>query len=445
MRPAALGRAEVDKEAMMGSLQAANGDPGPFAFSFASQLLALKVREDGRRVGRVRDLLARRGGLYPEVEGLLVRYKGRDMMLPFSSVASSALEPGGTVTVRSSDLVEPPLDREHFLVRDVLLDKQILDVQGAKIERVNDVHLLSVPGKTYVVHVDVGFTGLLRRLGVETGVRRLARLFGKELKDEMISWKHVQTFEEEAGPGPIRLAVDHARLKELHPGELADILEELNKDERVALLQTVDAETAANALEEVEPELGAAIVEDLDPEVAADILEEMEPSLATDLIKEVSEERKEVIKDKMEEQEWQELKLLETFEEKTAGALMTTEYLALTDQATVQDALDLIKRSADEVEIFHYVFLVDGQNRLTGTVGLRRLITSPPETAVRDIATSRIISVHPKDTLEKVADLFYKYNFLALPVVDAEGRLLGIIGYKHSFDQLVGYYYKEAS
>jgi len=239
--------------------------------------------------------------------------------------------------------------------------------------------------------------------------------------------------------------VDHARLKELHPGELADILEELNKDERVALLQTVDAETAANALEEVEPELGAAIVEDLDPEVAADILEEMEPSLATDLIKEVSKERKEVIKDRMEAEEWQELKLLETFEEKTAGALMTTEYLALSEEATVQDALDLIKRSADEVEIFHYVFLVDRQNRLTGTVGLRKLITSPPETALRDIAPSRIVSVHPEDTLETVAELFYKYNFLALPVVDAEGRLLGIIGYKHSFDQLVGYYYKEAS
>ncbi len=416
-----------------------------FAFLFVSHLLSLKVRENGRRLGRVRDLLARRTGLYPEIEGLLVRYKGKDMMVPWSLVPAQSVGEARTITVQSADLVEPPLDKDHFLVRDVLLDKQILDVQGAKVERVNDVHLLSVAGKTYVVHVDVGVTGLLRRLGVETSARRVARLFKKQLKDEMISWKHVQTFEEHSGPGPIRLAADHVRLKELHPGELAEILEELNKEDRVALLHTVDPEIAADALEEVEPELGAAIVEDLDPEVAADILEEMEPSRATDLFKEVSRERKEVIKDRMEEEEWKEIRLLETYEEKTAGSLMSTEFLSLSENATVAEALELITSAADEVDIFYYVYLVDETSRLKGTVGLRKLLTTPKHTPLQEIASSRIVSVRPEEDLREVAELFYKYNFLALPVVDQEGRLLGIIGFKHSFDQLVPYYYKEAS
>jgi Mg/Co/Ni transporter MgtE len=198
-------------------------------------------------------------------------------------------------------------------------------------------------------------------------------------------------------------------------------------------------------LEEVEPELGAAIVQDLDPEVAADILEEMEPSAATDLFREVSEERQEDIKGRMEKEEWQEISLLKTFKEKTAGSLMTTEYLSMPGKATVQEALDLIRKSAGEVEILHYVFVVDDQERLTGTVGLRKLLTSPLDTPLRQLASQRIISVGPEEEWESVAELFYKYSFLALPVVDKEGKLLGIIGFKHSFDELVSYYYKEAS
>jgi magnesium transporter len=418
---------------------------GAFVFGFASMLIGKPVIDSGHRVGRVRDLVARRGGMYPQVEGAVVRKNGKDLFLPIESFLKDLFDPRGGLKANARDLRELIIDDQHFLVRNVLMDKQIVDVQGAKVERVNDVHLLTVENHTYLVHVDVGFTGLLRRLGFEDGIKGLAKLFGRVMRDEMISWRYVQTLTEGEGPGPVRLAIDQATIKELHPGELADILEDLSKDERVALLHTVDTETAANALEEVEPELGASIVKGLDPTVAADIIEEMEPSAAADIFEELPEAHQAVIMRAMEPDERDEIQMLQTFEERTSGALMTTDFLTLPPDKTVSDALQLIRESAEMVELIQYIYLTDQKDRLLGAVSIKRLILSNPVDTLESLATPRVVSVKPDDSRETVAEMFYKYNFSAIPVVDESEKLIGIISYKHSFDELVPYYYRQVS
>ncbi len=415
------------------------------AFHFASEWLGVPVAEAGRSLGRVQDLLLRRGGLLPQLEGLVVRRGRRDYVLPMPCVPEGGLSIPRTLGARRDDLVGLSLDPQHFLAREVLLDKQIVDVRGARVKRVNDVHLLTADDKTYVVHVDVGLSGLTRRLGCERAARRLAGLFRAPLKDELISWKHVQTLQEGAGPGPIRLAVGHRQLAQLHPAELAEILEDLNKDERAALLHTVDAGTAADVLEQVEPELGADMIEDLDPGIAADIFEEMEPSAAADILEEVSDEHEVIIKGRMEAEERQEIEQLQTYVEGTAGALMTTNYVALPEANLVSDALEYIRTAASEVALIHYTYLLDEAGRLTGVVSIRSLIRSDGATALKSLAGERVVSVKPEDSWEDVAELFYKYNFLALPVLGAEARLVGVISYKHSFDELVKFYHREAA
>lgn len=421
-----------------------NADNEPYTFGFASEILRRPVTEGGRRYGVIVDLVARRQAPYPELEGVVIRRKGQDRYLPVGDTPAALWQMKGAAAIDPARLCEPPSGEDRFRVGDVLMDKQIVDVQGAKVERVNDVHLLTVDQRTYVVHVDVGLTGLLRRLGFERGARKVAGKFGRALKDEFISWRYVQTLQEGRGPGPIRLAVDHADLRGLHPGELAEILEDLDKEGRVAILHTVDPEVAASALEEVEPELGAAIVAQLDPEVAADIMEEMEAASAADILEEVSEEHREVIIDKMEAEEREEIERLHTYEDRTAGALMTTDFVDVPDHATVADATAAVRRWAEDVEMLNYLYLVDDEKRLVGAVSLKQLILAEPATPLRQLAGTRLVSVPPDAPWDDVAEKFYKFNFLALPVIDADDRLLGVIPFKSSFDELMPHYYREA-
>ncbi|MBZ0270960.1 CBS domain-containing protein [bacterium] len=422
----------------------ARQEGGSFIFAWASEYIGRKIVHGDRALGRVVDLVARREGAYPIVEGALVRDGGQTHYLPFWPLVHA--RPDGGAYAVDVEPGAPPSNGGHFRVREVLMDKQIVDTHGAKVERVNDVHLLATQGRAYIVHVDVGFTGLVRRMGWELWVRRVARTLGRELHDDMISWRYVQTLEEGAGPGPVRLRVPHKDMTDLHPGELAEILEELGREDRIAILHTVDTETAASALEALEPEVGASIIQDLDPHIAADIFEEMEPSAAADIALELPETHQDDIMQRMEPDERAELERLGRYEERTAGGLMGTDFLAIAGDATVADAIALIRQMADEVEIVHYVFLVDAENHLRGAVTMKRLVLADPAARLADVAeTQRVVSVRPDEDLETVAETFYKYNFLALPVTDADDRLIGIIPFRHSFDELVEHYYKLAS
>ncbi len=417
-----------------------------YGFGYASELIGRPVVSGDRGKGKIKDLIAFRGDPYPELNGLVVRSKRKDYYVPITQIGDWSKTPKGRLSLSKIEKEFAGCEDNCFSVKKVLMDKQVVDMQGAKVERINDVHLLHSQGRTYLVHVDVGFTGLMRRLGFEGGVRGAAKIFGKTLQDDLISWRAVQTLEEGGGPGPVRLRVDHADLKNLHPGEMADILEDLDKDERVALLHTLDIETAAEALEELEPELGAAIVQDLDPEVAADIMEEIEPSVAADILEDMPAEQQENIKSRMIEEEREQLDKLQTYSEKeTAGALMTTDYIALSPTATVADALRLIRASSETVELIHYAFMVDGDDRLKGVVSLRSLIIAKPDTLLHELAGERLVSVRLEDEWAEVARQFYKYNFLALPVLDEESKLQGIITFQHSFDELIPFYHKEAA
>lgn len=418
-------------------------DNEKLAFGFASDLLGSRWRVQGR-TGRLVDLVVREGSPYPTIEGAIIKTGGKKHFVSQEKLTAAEQAGPRAFSLATDDLKDPGLDGEVFLLGEVLMDKQVVDTLGAKVERVNDVHLLYYRDKIHLVHVDVGFTGLLRRLGVEPAAARLSSLVGRKPKDEWISWRHIQPFHEKSGHGRIRLDVDVTRIKELHPGELADILEDLSKDERTAILSHVDAETAAGALEEIEPELGAQLVEQLDPAVAADIIEEMEPSLAADLIEEVDEEAEQEIKQAMDGESRREIEALQAFEKDTAGALMTTNYLSLAPEATVAEALRQIRAQSAEVEYVYYLYLVQPDGVLAGVVNLRQLILAEPQTELASLVGSRLVFVHPETDWQEVAEVFYKYNFPALPVVDREQRLMGIILYKHSFDELAGYYYRMA-
>ncbi len=397
----------------------------------------------GTGMGKVWDVVAQVTELFPEVKGLVLRHRGRLVLYPAAGQEYLDLLKHGQLKVDEHKILPLEPGPDDISIRDTLWDKQIVDVEGAKVVRVNDVQLL-VGERQWVVHVDVGVSGLVRRLGYESAVRKAAQAFGKKFEDELISWKYVQPVSHtQDAPGPVRLKVGAQRLRELHPGELADILEDLDHSQRQVVLASMDAETAAEALEETDYDVQKAILESLEPERAAEIIEEMEPSIAADLLADLDESASEQIIQKFEfEDERAEVTELMTYEEETAGGLMTTDFLEISEEQTVEDAIELLRANAEEIEAYYYVYVHDEDGKLLGALSLRHLLLTDPALQVGNILSGRLITVSLDAELKEIAEIFLTYNFLFIPVVDDDGVQKGVISFKDSLDDLMPTLYK---
>ncbi len=419
-----------------------------FAFLFVSTLMGRRVLDlEGRVLGRVVDVLATTSEMYPLVKGLVVRERGQRGSRRVASVTGAvlrSLSSGGPVRLDPAGFRDLALGSTEFLVRDWLLDQQIVDVQGAKVERVNDVHLL-VTDRAWIVHVDVGFAGIVRRLGVGGAARRIWRLTGRPYPEDLISWKFVQPLAEHEEAGrPIRLKVEHAQIRDLHPGEIADILEELGRDERAMILHSLGPEAAADALEETEDGVQSAVIAELEPEMAADILEEMDPGEAADILTSLPDAHSEEIIAAVEPSERAQLEQLIEYEEKTAAGLMTPEFVSVLPDATVAATMDELRRLAAEIESIYYIYVLDTERKLLGVTTLRRLLRVGPEERIGDFMETRLVTVRPEDSPRVIAEVFQKYSFLACPVVDQEMHMMGVILVKHAFDDLLPELRREA-
>ena len=425
---------------MVQSVIGSNGQQA--VFCYLSDLLGKKVYDDGgKRLGKVQDLIATIGTHYPEVDAFVLRHGRERKVLPLGADDFIQLARAKRPQLKHPTVEGYRLHERQFPVRDTLYDKQIVDINGAKVERVNDVHFFIYGDKKYLVHVDVGYTGLARRLGVEPSVRSLARLFGRRLKDEFISWKFVQPLPENPN-SPVQIGLRQEEIGHLHAGELADIIEELDRNERLSLVKSIGAEDAADALEEADLEVQTEIMRDLEPETAADILEEMEPAAAADLMENLPRQSQQTIMAAMEADERSQIEILTHVEEDSAGSLMTVEFVSCPQTLPVEGALSVVREKAQEIESIHYVYCVDEERRLSGVVSLRDLIIAEPAASLADVMNRRLATVKVDDDWSDVADNFLKYRFRALPVVGDDGRIAGIVTFAHSFDELISYYYK---
>jgi Mg/Co/Ni transporter MgtE len=229
----------------------------------------------------------------------------------------------------------------------------------------------------------------------------------------------------------VKLKIEYERLAQLHPSDIADILEDLAPAEREAVLRTLDEEVAAETLEEVEPKLQKSLVQALDSETAAGIVEEMDPSAAADLLAELPEERSEAILEEMDPEERQEVKELLEFRENSAAGRMTTDYVAVPQAATVADAIRALRGFEGDPETVTEVYLIDSGEVLQGVVPLARLVLARPETRLEVLTEPRFVSIRGDEHENEVAELFDKYNLRALPVVDKAGKLVGVVEADH--------------
>jgi magnesium transporter len=400
-------------------------------------------RKLGTYMGYIWDMAATLTELYPQVRCMVLRHKQTLVLYPATGEEYIEVTHKGRLTVDEQRIMPFELGPQDVSLRELLWDKQIVDVEGAKVVRVNDIHLL-IGERQWVVHVDVGFSGLIRRLGWEAAIKPLSHALHKPVQDDLISWKFVQPVSSNTALlDPIRLTVGAQKLNELHPGELADILEDLDHQQRQAMLGALDPDIAAEALQETDEDVQKSIMEGMSSEMAADIIEEMEPAMAADLLASLDEEQSQAIIKAFEgEEEKAEIEELMTYSEDTAGSLMTTEFVELGADQTVGEAMEAVRDAAEEIESFFYVYLHDDDGKLIGALSLRHLLKIDPHLQLGNIVQPRLIALKLDSPITEIADQFLRYNFLALPVVDEDNVLRGVITFKHAFDQLLPHLYR---
>lgn len=404
--------------------------------TYMSQLIGKTVTDlDGERVGRLDDLVvATEGQPHPVVVALAVKGRGSKPLLISIGDVAVLIAPAIPLKVRRANLKPyAATERDLWLARDIL-DKQIIDTNGMRVVRVNDLDLAWVNGNFYVANVDIGGMGLMRRLGLGGATEKVAGRLGKAPAGGVIPWDTVELL---PGNQPLRLKVPGEKIADLHPADLAEIISDLSRAESSKFLDTLDLETAADTLEAVEPEFQASLVEGMSDEKVADLLEEMAPDEAADLLHELPEERSQELLNLMEDAEAEDVRKLLAFPEDSAGGIMTTEYVAVPRGISAEQALAYLRENADEAETIFYVYVTDSDGQLAGVFSLQDLVLAKPRTPVDEFMHSRIVSVRPDASQEEVAEVVAKYNLLAVPVVDEANRLHGIVTADDALDKLI--------
>jgi CBS domain-containing protein len=402
---------------------------------YLSQAVGRPVRDQhGEPIGKVADLLVAIGDRYPPVTGIVVINNGREIFLHWQSVTSLDAS-GATLGTSAIDITKFQQRPNEIRLKLDLMDRQIVDIDGRKVVRVNDLRLDEVEGSLHLVAVDVGPSGLLRRLGLEGPWRTLARGLHREVPERYIDWEDVDPVERTIAS--VKLRVPHKGLAELHPADLATIIDQLSRNDRVGVIASLDDEAAADAIGEMEPDTQVDILEDLEPARAADILEEMDPDEAADLVADLSDESREEILGLMEKEDADEVQELMTYAEDTAGGIMTTEFVAVPASLTAAQTIDRLRELEPDAEMIYYVYVTDSDERLVGVLSLRDLIVAKPNTPISKFMFDEPVAVHTDASQEEVTEVVARYNLLAVPVVDAEGRLEGIVTVDDAIDTLL--------
>ena len=406
-----------------------------FQEGFVSELVGRRATVSGLPIGKVTDFLVNKPeDTFPQVDGLVIKTAGGLRFAPMETIAD--VDARGTVALTIAPKVAAPPDEEALYLVNDLLDKQIVDVDGRKVVRINDIELANTGGKLRVVAADVGVSGLLRRLGLKSFGKRFTPWIYQNVPRTMIAWNSVQPIRE-TNPSQVTLAVNESKLARMHPSELAEIISDLSAREAAAVIHSLDDETAADALEHLDAETQRSIIEDIGTERAADIIEEMDSDDAADLLAELPEEQQTQLLAEMNEYTAGELRELVKYEEDTAGGLMTTDYTWIYPHRTAEQTIRKIREIAPESEFIYYLYVVDKQDRLLGVLTLRTLLLAPPDASIERIMESDVVSVSPETSARDVAGTIARYDLLAVPVIGDEGQMLGIVTVDDAIDAIM--------
>jgi len=392
---------------------------------YLSRIIGNKVYSDSQKVlGKLLDLVVDVNSIRPKV--IAVKIKIDNTVRIIDSVNFSISKQKGQYVLLCSLVKDMELSQENtmFLVRHVL-DRQIVDMDGRKLVRVNDLRLANLSNGTYVVAVDVGVEGLFRRLGIAKPAKRMLKPFGMSIPSKLILWDEVAAVDfSHAG---IKLSKSYSKLSTLHPSDIADIIEDLDRNTQIAIFKSFDEEQAADVLEELEPDAQITVLENLSLEKAADVLEKMPADEVADILDEMEEEKAEELLSEMESEASEEVRELMEYPDNTVGSLMTTDFISFNEKTTIDETINELRRLKPEPDTIYYIYVLDDIGRLVATVSLRDIVISEPGTMLSQVMNRKVIRVSDNDKIDSLNEIISKYNLLAVPVIDEQEQMVGVV------------------
>lgn len=388
---------------------------------------------DRRFIGKLWDISAKTSEVYPKSDELIIS-KGFIKRYYASVSFSNVSEIDGEIilNIKSDEVKFHTAVKDYeFLLRRDILDQQVVDTFNHKVIRVNDIHLLKIDRELMVAHVDIGLRGLLRRLGWEKVLGFLIK------RDDIVSWKFIQPVAINPASMTMKLSVSQKQLQGIPAADLGEIMFDLNMNQRMALFRALDMKTKAKIFENLEFEDQKAILKELDKKEAAAIVTGMSSDEATDLLSNLPRGTVENILTLMESDRAKKLSTLLGYSSDSAGGLMTTEFVSMPDTMAIEAAIDYIKNQTREVDTVPYIYIVDDKHKLQGVTTIRKLLFADPKDAVLKTVFPTTIYVHLHDSVKEVAFLMDKYKISAIPVVDENKLLHGIITMDDILSQVI--------
>jgi magnesium transporter len=379
----------------------------------------------GEPLGRIKDLLVTFSQEKPRVVAVKVKVDGEDRILDFEKFDIRRIQ--YECVAYCEEMIEyiiPENTNILYLVENIL-DKQILDINGRKLVRVNDVRLVKVHSGSFAVAVDVGIDGIFRRLGIERPVASMLSPFKWKVPGKYILFDDVEAVD--YSTFGITLSKPYTKLHTLHPSDLADVIEDLDKKSRKALFESLDEEKAADVLEELEPDAQVEMIESLSIEKAADVLEKMPADEAADLIDELELDKAEQLLNEIEKESSDDIREILQYEDDTVGSIMMTEFLSFQENVSVEKTIEYLRDVKPESDTIYYLYVVDKDNKLKGTVSLRDLVIADPNMILNDVMRRTVAYVYDTDELDSLAEMISKYNLLAIPVTNQEKKMEGVV------------------
>ncbi|MBR5259419.1 MAG: magnesium transporter [Eggerthellaceae bacterium] len=405
---------------------------------YLSQMLGKPVVDStGEKIGTISDLAISTGEVFPRITSLAFQGPGRvPFMISWRKYVDEFGDDGITLSVEAHDIRFSYLQPDEVLLTRDLLNKQIVDTQGMKVVRVNDLKLSKSGIQLRLLGAEVGVRGILRGLHpiLEKAVVGIAGLFRKNIDEQIIAWNYMDLLDRDLSK--VQLSVSHRRLDELHPADVADILEQLDPQQRATVFKHLDDAQASEAISEMDDEERVEFIDELDDVRAANLLGNMDPDDAADIVRDLSYEKAETLLRLMGVEDANEIRRLLGYKDGTAGGMMTTQFVSVVRDATVRETIEVLRALEEDHPTVHYVYVNDEYGKFIGVLSLRTLVLSDDNRIVGDLMFDEIISVSPDTAEEDVAEGIFKYNIPAMPVVDENGTLIGIVTIDDAYEAI---------
>ena len=405
---------------------------------YHSQMLGKPVVDStGEKIGTISDLAISTGEVFPRITSLAFQGPGKvPFMISWRKYVDEFTEDGIKLSVEAHDIRFSYLQPDEVLLARDLLNRQIVDTQGLKVVRVNDLKLSRSGTQLRLLGAEVGVRGILRGLApwLERAVVAMARAFGKKIDEQIIAWNYMDLLDRDLSE--VQLSVSHKRLDELHPADVADILEQLDPQQRANVFKHLDDAQATEAISEMEDEYQAEFIDEMDDARAAGLLGSMDPDDAADIVRDLSYEKAEKLLRLMGVEDAAEIRQLLGYKDGTAGGMMTTQFVAVREDDTVGETIEVLRELPEDHPSVHYVYVLDEYDKLVGIVSLRTLVLTDDAKPIGSVMFKDLITATPDETEEDVSADIFKYELTAMPVVDEHGALLGIVTVDDAWDAI---------